>query len=116
MAEFWERFLDSAKTDGATKRDRAIEAVGDAAPAEWMAAALLAVESVARRESEFTTDEVWAKIEDAPPPEPRAMGAVMKIAKDKGIVEPTFMTRPSLRRSCNARPLRVWKSRVWRDG
>lgn len=96
---------------GAKERDQALEAVASNANPEWMAEALDAVERLAGIHEEFTTDAVWAVVKSKTS-EPRAMGAVMRIATKQGIIAPTDGHRPSERKASHRRPLRVWKSLV----
>jgi hypothetical protein len=98
---------------GDTKKNEAIGRVFDAAPQEWIDKALQAVFWAASNHDRFTTDEVWAfEVEGEAldsPPEPRAMGAVMRIAESSGWVEPTRDFRLSTRPVCHRRPSRVWQ-------
>ena len=89
--------------------DEAVKRVGDHAPVPWMERALLAVRYVSHREPYFTTDDIWAEV--GSPPEPRAMGAVMRRAAAKGLCRPTERYRHSTRVECHARPVRVWEAR-----
>jgi hypothetical protein len=76
----------------------------------------MAVRATARRNKEFTTDEVWKMLDagGAPPvPEPRAMGAVMKAMVKEGAVEASDRYRPSTRADCHHRPVRIWKSLIY---
>lgn len=62
--------------------DEALEHVGDHADKEWMKAALDKVWGLCMAHEEFTTDLVWDRlsIPAVGTPEPRAMGAIMRIA------------------------------------
>lgn len=95
--------------DALAARDEAIDRAGQAAPVEWLDAALVVVDRLARTLSEFTTDDVWDALTTRPP-EPRALGAVMTRAKAAGLAVPTDRTRQSRRAECHARPLRIWKA------
>ena len=96
---------------GEKLRDAAIKQVGDNASSKWLEAALAAVQRVAEANDEFTTDEVWAEVAEMTH-EPRAMGAVMRIAVRKKLVIPTNQYQPTKRPSSHARPIRVWKSLI----
>jgi hypothetical protein len=94
-----------------TSMDLALERV-EAANVSWIDTwgkpALLAV--VAERER-LTTDHLWAALEimSAPPPqEPRAMGVVLRWARDEGLILPTNEFKPSKRPECHRNPKRVW--------
>lgn len=91
-------------------RDEAIDRVERHAPVAWRVSALGAVRQIALRARAFTTDDIWDLV--GPPPEPRAMGAVMRRAGRLGIARPTNRTQQSKRPECHARPLRVWESRL----
>lgn len=92
-------------------RDDAIDQVEDAAEADWLARAHVALDRVARACHNFTTDDVWASIEageDAH--EPRAMGPVMRNARVAGLIEPVVgFYRQSRSAICHARPKQVWR-------
>lgn len=109
------RFATESAKDavrGDALKNQAIGRVLEAAPADWLGTALQAVFWAASRNERFTTDEVWAFEELGQPPEPRAMGAVMKVAEKSGWIEPTRDHRLSRRPVCHRRPLRVWQSRL----
>ena len=93
-------------------RDEAIARARDHAPTDWYERALQAVQALARRLYEFTTDEVWAEVKEHPP-EPRALGAVMEEARRNGWITRTDRTRKSVRRDCHGRPVRLWQSRLF---
>jgi len=96
----------------------AIEQVEHNASALWMSAARHCIEQAARYRDTFTTDAIWQQLEAAQveaPHEPRAMGAAMRIAQRRGIIEATGKYEPSERIINHARPLMVWRS-VSRSG
>jgi len=97
----------------AAARDAAIEQVDDAASVDWKAEALVAVARVCEIREEFTTDAVWALLDQrgvAIPREPRAMGAIMRRAVVAGLCLPTDRTSKSVRVECHRRPLQIWAS------
>jgi hypothetical protein len=59
----------------------------------------------------FTTDLVWSRVAGwiSSPAEPRAMGAAMREAAEKGLIEATGDYQKSARPKCHARPLAVWR-------
>lgn len=96
--------------------DLAVAVVGENADEAWLRMALsvvraLAEQSVGAVSFTFTTDDVWAALDEIPEVatgEPRAMGAVMRQAAKLGWVRATSHYRKSTRVACHARPLRVW--------
>lgn len=103
--------IDFDAAAAAAARDKAIDRV-EGGSVEWQDEALLAVEQLARRKPELTTDDLWSVLE--PPAEPRAAGAVMRRAVREQLIERTERTRKSLRVACHRRDLRVWRSLVYR--
>jgi hypothetical protein len=93
--------------EGTAARDQALAAVADAAPDQWVADAKAAVRWLAATGAEFTTDQVWARVQGAPP-EPRAMGAVMRWAAEQHLVVRTGRSVPSTRPERHAGPCAVW--------
>lgn len=93
---------------GRAARDTAIDAVRGAAPDSWLAEAKRCVLRLARTLDSFTTDDVWMELAGFRPPEPRALGAVMRDLARAGKVTATEKYRQSARKACHARPLRVW--------
>jgi hypothetical protein len=91
--------------------DEAIAAVGEHAPDVWMAQAVAAVHELCRTRPRFTADDVWQRVGN--PPEPRALGAVMRQVKREGVCEPTDQFVTSERR--HGAPIRVWRSLGWVD-
>ena len=88
-------------------RDEAIARVSESHDTWIERIALPVIIGLVRLGMPFTTDEVWAGIEVAPP-EPRAMGAAMMAAKRKKLCRPSLEHRISKRPECHARPVRVW--------
>ena len=90
----------------------------DAAPVEpvnpeWGRLAEKAVERLARKLSDFTTDDVWEALAGVEGPgEPRAISAVMSNAAGRGLIAKTSKHRVSIRPECHRRPVRVWRSLV----
>ena len=102
---------------GEELKEAAIQRVGENADPMWFIMALGAALECAQTAEEFTTDRVWALLarrEVRDTPEPRAMGAVMRAAAVKGWVYATDRTRSSARAECHRRPVRVWKSRIYK--
>ena len=76
--------IDFDAAAAAAAREKAIDRV-EAGSAEWQEEALRAVEQLARRKPELTTDDLWRAL--APPAEPRAAGAVMRRAVRERLIE-----------------------------
>jgi hypothetical protein len=94
--------------EGQRARETAIAASCRGVDADWIARALLAVQTAALGSDTFTTDDLWAYVEL--PREPRAMGAIMIMATKAGFCEASDRTVKSTRPNCHRRPLRIWKS------
>ncbi len=76
--------------------------------AAWLEAAVGVVERLARELDEFTTDEVWERLEH-PPREGRQLGALMVRCQRARLIAPTDAHRPSTRPNVNRRPIRIWR-------
>ena len=97
----------------AEAKETAIDRALRAADAAWVAMAEMSILRVAHREPTFTTDEVWQELETlgpaGQPEEPRALGAVLHKMAKQGTILPLDEYRPSLRRVCHGRPVRIWR-------
>ncbi len=91
----------------------AIEQVWEGAPGAWQIEALAAIEHVAWTTEYLTTDKVWATGLKRPH-EPRAMGAAMRVAAREGWIVATNKWAKSGQRVCHNRPMRVWRSTLYR--
>ena len=91
--------------------ERSIARAEAGAGEAWMRLALAAIELVARHQDTLTTDDIWSRI--GAPPEPRAMGAVMRLAARQDLIVATSTTIKSAREECHHRDIRVWKSLVF---
>lgn len=96
-------------------RDEALDRVAKGAGSEWVDHALGMIRLVALSRREFTSDDVWTVLEQ-PPNDPRALGAAMKMAVNRGICMPTGVFRRSVRVACHRRPVAVWSSCVYVGG
>ena len=97
-----------SEVDAAEKaRDEGMERALKAAPTEWVEIANSMLHRLAREQDTLTADDVWDLI--GPPPEPRALGAVMR---DCTSIEATTDFVLSRRRSRHRAPIRVWRSTV----
>lgn len=100
--------------ESARRREEAIRRVESNADEKWKADAFQAVASIAREQSFLTTDDVWGKVSGDGTHEPRAMGAIMRQAASAELIEATERYEQSGRVACHRRPLRVWRSLVFR--
>lgn len=98
--------------EGELQRDLALERLQDANDA-WIKRAVETIQGVALRLPVFTTDTVWIAMGEDTPPEPRAMGAAMRLAARQKIIEATNRTAKSTRAACHRRPVTVWRSLVF---
>lgn len=94
-------------------RDEAIDRVERNADEYWILEALRAIYSLCRIRTTFTSDAIWAILEqrNVPGPhEPKALGAVMRTAQKRKWCSPTSTYSNSVRVECHRRPLRVWEA------
>lgn len=95
--------------------DAAIEQVKESADGHWYLAAIYAVKKLAHSCREFTTDDVWPRLDKEETHERRALGAVMREAVERGWIKATDVHRKSRRPACHARPVRVWASLITQE-
>ena len=102
--------LDDALEQARQAASRAIKRVQDNADLDWFKRAMDAVLRLAMTQDEFIANDLWGFVEK--PHEPRAAGAVMRVAARRGWIAATdrFVTIPSVTR--HAAPVRVWRSRM----
>lgn len=94
--------------------DEALGRVDANADAVWKEDVLNAIHRLALTVEDFTTDDVWeaVRLNESTTHEPRAIGALMKRAADRGWIRPTPTYRKTTRPEAHGRPIRVWKSRL----
>ena len=97
---------------GEKNKEEAIERVDRHMDPEWRQKTMQAIWILAKEKPEFTTDDVWKFVPSTR--ENKAMGACMMRAKKQGLVQPTERHIPSERPDCNRRPVKVWKSLLFR--
>tara|TARA_Y100001973_G_C5197440_1_gene335231 strand:+ start:923 stop:2716 length:1794 start_codon:yes stop_codon:yes gene_type:complete len=117
---------DEAARIGREAAERVQE--GREVPPDWQVGGLAEqmIEDVVVTKWEFTTDDIWERLEDEiaqgnlqEPNERRILGAVMQRLASNGIIQTTDFNKPSTRR--NAAPIRVWRVnpqfayRKWRE-
>ena len=103
--------------DGEELAARSIEQARRHANQQWMLEVERVIRDVSIFAETFTTDEVWhglrtraANREHYPQPhEPRAMGSVMRILHQRGVIEPTGVYRRSARPEAHCGPKREWR-------
>lgn len=96
-------------------RDAGLEKVDAPDAKPWMGLAYRALQRVACRQADLTTDDVWAELEAGGvegPRERRALGPVMMRAASAGIIEATDMVSNSGRKAAHAGPKRIWRSNI----
>lgn len=77
----------------------------------WTALALTTLRLLAATKKAFSTDDVWLALDELPKPDdPRALGPILRQAKDERLIEKTDFTVTSQRAVCHARPVAVWRS------
>lgn len=94
-------------------RDEAIARGYNASPERWRGVLDQAIRTVAQKNEQFTTDDVWEYLHEneiAVPSETRSIGGAMKRAAAEGIIRPTDRFVNSERPICHSRPNRVWMS------
>lgn len=79
-------------------------------------AAAKAIVRIARKQEFFTTDDLWSEIPaEARPSEPRALGGfITQVAKNGTVIARTDRVQTSKRKECNRRPIKVWKSLLFK--
>jgi hypothetical protein len=105
------RVLD-AKLGERLKR-RGLDAVEAHAAEGFSQDAQLAVQTVARRRIELTSDDVWVQLALTPHAathDHRALGAVMRAAQRSGWITPTERFVQSDQPLRHRAPIRVWRS------
>lgn len=100
------------ETLGAVARDLGILRVETATP-DWQERAVAAIQKLVATMPQLTTDDVWTELGREEGLEGRAMGAAMRTAVRKGLIERTERTVKSSRVACHRRDLRVWRSLVF---
>ena len=77
-----------------------------AASDEWIEQARAVVADLAHTGEPFTSDDIWARLPS--PPEPRALGAVMRWATQFGFVVDSGRSRQSTRPENHSRQVTIW--------
>lgn len=98
--------------DALEARDQAIAQAGQHADDQWRDTAHTVVRELANAGVPFTTDHVWAVLDDldATTHEPRALGAVIQQASRAGVIRPTGRWVKSTRGVNHAREIKEWSA------
>ena len=96
--------------------EQAVDSARRGADQDWWASATRGVRVVAKNNQYFTSDDVWYWLRplQVKTHDPRAMGAVMRLASRDRTIEPTSEFRSSSRPACHRRPVRIWKSLTYK--
>lgn len=103
------------ESPGIAARDEAMARVESHAQ-PWRTFADKALDTVAHRQRMVTSEDVWAELERMAipkPPEPRAMGVVMKAGIRARLIRPDAWVTSTDRKS-HADPMRLYRSLVAR--
>lgn len=79
----------------------------------WKNKALEVVRKVAELKKEFTPDDIWEYGLEKPQ-EARALGGVMRSAKDSGIIEKTGRVQPTRQKESHSTDVTIWKSKIFK--
>jgi hypothetical protein len=93
-----------------------VERVADNAGPEWRAQALEAVRHAAEAQDFIIITDVWRRMPDMPIYDGRAIGQIMRRAKQLGWITPTGQYKPSPVPEHHGRPLLIWRSELQRPG
>lgn len=100
-------------------RDEAIERVKRHASPSWIEAGIFVGEHLARKIPCFVAAEIDLEMQRIFPNikthDKRAMVAVIRRLERDGVIAPTEKFTPDPRTSCHARPVRVWRSLIFKQ-
>jgi hypothetical protein len=102
--------VNSATEEGIAKVERGTDP-------HWKFRAMVELYYICEVFQEFTSDNVWWRMEDMgmkAPREPSAMGPIMRMGKSMGWMESTNITKESDRPTRHRTPQRVWRSLIYR--
>lgn len=100
------------RTAVATTHAPASKSTKGASP-EWRDLARQAIERVANRNLEFTSDDVWAELTKLGAKgsfDNRALGGIIRAAAASGVCRATNRVRPTTRPESHRRPIAIWTS------
>jgi hypothetical protein len=78
----------------------------------WAELAYAAVRQVAESQPEFTPDDIWATGLEKPD-EARALGGVMRRARQDGLIEKTGRVQPTSQPESHAADVTIWQSLIY---
>lgn len=78
----------------------------------WKELAYAAVRRVAENQQELTPDDIWAT-GLGKPTEARALGGVMRRAKDDGLIEKTGRVQPTTQPESHGTDVTIWRSLIY---
>jgi len=101
--------------EAALAKAEAMERVDANADEQWKLTVDSVIRSCAYKFKEFTTDEVHAGLlaTGIKTHEMRALGPAMARAAAHGVIDTVQQWKPSERKECHMRPVRIWLSRVY---
>lgn len=115
MTSLFEWAIEEQQATATKAADEAIARAGSNADPLWKQAAFDAVCHIAlHRRVQFTTDEVWELLDEQgirATHEPRALGAVIRMASKSGIIRATGQYVKSKRVECHGRPIMIWEAK-----
>jgi len=79
--------------------------------AEWITATAAVIRTLAARNEQLTSDDVWEAIH-AQPRESRMMGNALSRAQHAKVIARTKQHRPSRRKENHGRPILIWRSLI----
>ncbi|MBX4215580.1 hypothetical protein KW797_01380 [Candidatus Parcubacteria bacterium] len=88
--------------------DEAIERGDSHANAAWKAEAIEVIEAICLKQDTFIADDVWEVLDKKGTHDPRALGGIMRRAKNLGLCETTGRFASSKKRHMT--PMIIWKS------
>ncbi len=98
--------------EAAREREKALDRL-EVSNEGWIHHAVNVIHALCTGTGWFTSDDVW-RLVDYMPASNLALGAAMRKASKLKYCERTSETRPSHRIACHRRPVRVWRSLLWR--
>lgn len=79
----------------------------------WTNIAYEILVKVAKEKKEFTPDDIWeAGLQK--PSEARALGGVMRRAKQEGLIEKTGRVQPTRQPESHGTDIAIWKSNIFK--
>jgi len=99
---------------GRRARDEALDAVDEAASAEWRKEAMRAGEQAARELPGIISDDVAERMSpDVSTRDLRALGPVMIALGKAGFTTPTENFKPARKKTSHRTPRRIWQSLIY---